>query len=43
LQSAGVIRCGRGHVRVLDRKELERKACECYDVMRRLSQPAKID
>lgn len=43
LQSTGVIRCVRGHVRVLNRKGLERKACECYEVMRRLSQPAKSD
>ena len=43
LQSAGVIRCGRGHVRIMKRGELERKACECYGVMRRLSYPAKID
>lgn len=43
LQNAGVIRCGRGHVRLVKRGELERRACECYAVMRRVSDPAKID
>jgi CRP-like cAMP-binding protein len=43
LQSAGVIRCVRGQVRILNRKELERKACECYEVIRRLAHPANID
>jgi CRP-like cAMP-binding protein len=43
LRSAGVICCGRGHIRVLNRKDLERKACECYEVMRRLSHPVRID
>lgn len=43
LQSAGVIRCVRGHIRILNRKDLERNACECYEVMRRLSHPVKID
>jgi CRP-like cAMP-binding protein len=43
LRSAGVISCGRGHIRILNRKDMERKACECYEVMRRLSHPARID
>ena len=43
LQSAGVIRCVRGHVRILNRKELERKACECYEAIRRRSHPVNID
>lgn len=34
LQRAGVIRCRRGHLSVLDRSELERGVCECYGVVR---------
>ena len=30
LQTAGLIRYRRGHVKVLDRKKLENAACECY-------------
>ena len=41
LHKAGVIRRERAQVRVLDRRELEERACECYDVMRRLSDPAQ--
>ncbi len=40
-RSAGVIRCVRGHIRISNRKGLESKACECYEVMRRLSHLAK--
>jgi CRP-like cAMP-binding protein len=43
LQSAGAIRCGRGHVRVLNRRKLERNACECYGAMRQNPYPAKIN
>lgn len=32
LQEEGVIRYGRGHIVVLDRERLEKKACECYTV-----------
>ena len=35
LQRAGYIRYRRGHISVLDRKGLERYACECYGVVRR--------
>ena len=35
LQKAGVIRCSRGHVLVLDRQGLERTTCECYAVVKR--------
>lgn len=35
LQQAGLIRYSRGHIEVLDRKGLERRACECYGVVRR--------
>ena len=35
LQSKGLIRYARGHIKVLDRGGLERQACECYSVVRR--------
>jgi CRP-like cAMP-binding protein len=35
LQEAGLIRCGRGHIEVLDRKGLERRSCECYAAVKR--------
>jgi CRP-like cAMP-binding protein len=35
LQHAGVIRYSRGHIVVLDRQRLERRACECYAVAKR--------
>jgi len=34
LQDAGLIRYTHGRVRVLDRKGLERAACECYSIIR---------
>jgi CRP-like cAMP-binding protein len=34
LQEAGVIRYARGHIQVLDRLGLERRACECYAVVK---------
>lgn len=37
LQRAGVIRTGRGWVRILDRRQLEKRACECYGLIRELS------
>ena len=37
LQKAGVIRSEHGRVRILNREELEKRACECYGVMRRLT------
>jgi CRP-like cAMP-binding protein len=30
LEAAGIISCGRGHVQIVKREELERHACECY-------------
>jgi CRP-like cAMP-binding protein len=36
LRDAGLIRYSRGRVEVLDRPGLERKACECYGVCRRI-------
>jgi len=35
LQEAGLIRYTRGHISVLDRKELERRSCECYATVKR--------
>jgi CRP-like cAMP-binding protein len=35
LQHAGLIRYARGHIAVLDRPALERRACECYAVVKR--------
>ncbi len=37
LQKAGVIRLGHGRVRILERKQLERRACECYGIMKMLA------
>jgi CRP-like cAMP-binding protein len=35
LHAAGLISYRRGHITVLDRKHLERRACECYAVVKR--------
>lgn len=35
LRSAGLIRYGRGHIEVLDRRRLEDRACECYAAVKR--------
>ncbi|BES73160.1 Crp/Fnr family transcriptional regulator [Marinobacter nanhaiticus D15-8W] len=35
LDKLGVILYKRGHIRVLDRNELERRSCECYAVVRK--------
>ena len=35
LQRAGLIRYARGRIEVLNRAGLERRTCECYDVVRR--------
>jgi CRP-like cAMP-binding protein len=34
LQKAGLINCGRGRIRVLDRPQLEARVCECYAAVR---------
>lgn len=34
LQRGGIIRYRRGHISVLDRKELESRSCECYGVVK---------
>ena len=35
LQDAGIIRYSRGHIAVLDRHQLEKRACECYAALQR--------
>jgi CRP-like cAMP-binding protein len=37
LQKAGVLGPGHGQVRILDPRQLEKRACECYAVMQKLS------
>ena len=37
LQADGLIHYSRGHIKVLDRRGLEARVCECYDVVRRES------
>ena len=34
LQARGAIRCGRGHILVLERRVLEERCCECYALLR---------
>ena len=34
LEDAGLLRCGRGHITVLDRPALQARACECYRQVR---------
>ncbi|MFZ6734271.1 Crp/Fnr family transcriptional regulator [Undibacterium sp. Ji42W] len=35
LQKDGLITCRRGHVKVIDRKAMESRVCECYEVVRK--------
>ena len=35
LQKAGIISYQRGHITVLDRPKLEKRCCECYEVVKR--------
>jgi CRP-like cAMP-binding protein len=42
LQRRGVIKYARGHIQILDRKELERRVCECYSIMQQEKLPLKI-
>ena len=37
LQTAGLIKYNRGHIKVLDRPKLEERVCECYAVVKRES------
>lgn len=32
LQKAGLVGYSRGHVKILDRKSLQKRACECYKI-----------
>jgi CRP-like cAMP-binding protein len=41
LQKCGVIQSEHGRVRILNRERLEKRACECYGVMRSLSDLAR--
>jgi CRP-like cAMP-binding protein len=41
LRSAGAIAYTRGEVRIIDRRVLESEACECYQVIRKLT-PARV-
>ena len=34
LQRDGIINYSRGHITVLDRKKLENRSCECYQVVK---------
>ncbi|MES2500221.1 MAG: Crp/Fnr family transcriptional regulator [Pseudomonadota bacterium] len=46
LQEAGVISYSRGHIRVLDRKLLESRSCECYAIVKNEKKrlmPAKLN
>ena len=35
LQAAGIIRCGRGHITLVNRRKLEARACACYAAIKR--------
>ena len=35
LQAEGLIRYSRGHIKILDRKQLEARVCECYAVVKK--------
>jgi CRP-like cAMP-binding protein len=43
LQKAGVIHPGHGQLRILDPKQLEQRSCECYHVMKELSDLSRAD
>lgn len=34
LEQAGLVKCGRGHITVLERQALQARACECYQMLR---------
>ena len=42
LQDEGLIKHSRGHIRILNREELQHRACECYAVLRQEKLPLKI-
>ena len=35
LQSAGLISYSRGHIKVLNRPDIEKRVCECYEVVKK--------
>jgi len=37
LERAGLIECGRGNIRIIERKALEHVACECYRIVKEKS------
>jgi len=39
LQKAGAISYRRGKIEIINRRALERRACECYEVIRKLAEP----
>lgn len=41
LEKSGLVRCRRGQVCIADRRELEKTACECYEVIRELESLAR--
>ncbi|HVK33989.1 MAG TPA: helix-turn-helix domain-containing protein [Burkholderiaceae bacterium] len=44
LRALGLIRHSRGHIRILDREGLERRACECYAVVsKEYAQPVRVE
>jgi CRP-like cAMP-binding protein len=42
LQRSGLIKYARGHITILNREQLERRACECYAVMQQENLPLKF-
>src|SRR5262245_5092770 len=42
LQTAGLIRCRRGRIEIIDRPGLEEAACECYGIIRHETLPDVI-
>ena len=42
LQNAGIIRYMRGRISIIDRENLEQRACECYAVLQQEKLPLKI-
>jgi len=43
LQKAGLIANARGSVEIIDRRELEEAACECYGIMQRQTEKWRGD
>ena len=39
-QTGGLIHYRRGHITILDNPELERKSCECYEVVKSRGAPS---